>query len=85
MARKSINKNHPYCGSGILPRLLRPDAAARYLSSTAWFIENKMRNGEIPFRWVGKRKVIDVSDLDHWIELQPYAVVDADALTLDPF
>lgn len=52
----------------VVPRLLRIQDAARYLSSTTWFVETMLREKQIPFLIVGKRRVIDIRDLDDWIE-----------------
>jgi len=52
----------------LVPRLLRIQDAARYLSATTWFIETLIRDKKIPSLIVGKRRVIDVLDLDAWIE-----------------
>jgi excisionase family DNA binding protein len=52
----------------IVPRMLRIQDAARYLSATTWFIETLIREGRIPSMVLGKRRVIDINDLDEWIE-----------------
>ena len=54
----------------IIPRLLRIQDAARYLSATTWFIETLIREKRIPSMILGKRRVLDVYDLDAWIEKQ---------------
>jgi excisionase family DNA binding protein len=54
----------------LVPRLLRIQDAARYLSATTWFIETLIREKKIPSLIVGKRRVIDVLDLDAWIETE---------------
>jgi excisionase family DNA binding protein len=56
--------------SNMIPRLLRIQDVARYLGSTSWFVEELIRNKKIKFLIVGKRRVIDVVDLDSWIEEQ---------------
>jgi excisionase family DNA binding protein len=56
--------------SAITPRLLRLREAAFYLSSTTWFIEELVRTGKIRSKIIGKRRVIDIRDLDAWIEKQ---------------
>jgi predicted DNA-binding transcriptional regulator AlpA len=56
--------------SAIAPRLLRLTDAAFYLSSTTWFVEELVRTGKIRSRIIGKRRVIDIRDLDAWIEKQ---------------
>lgn len=52
----------------IQPRLLRIPEAAAYLGATNWFVEELVRANMIPFLTVGKYRVIDVRDLDVWIE-----------------
>lgn len=52
----------------IQPRLLRIPEAAAYLGATNWFVEELVRANSIPFLTVGKYRVIDICDLDAWIE-----------------
>lgn len=52
----------------VQPRLLRIPEAAAYLGATNWFVEELVRASLIPFLIVGKYRVIDVCDLDVWIE-----------------
>lgn len=52
----------------VVPRLLRIQDAARYLSATTWFVETLIREKKIPSLILGKRRVLDVNDLDAWIE-----------------
>jgi predicted DNA-binding transcriptional regulator AlpA len=54
----------------VAPRLLRLRDAAAYLSSTTWFIEELVRTRKIRSRIIGKRRVIDIRDLDAWIDEQ---------------
>ena len=54
----------------IIPRLLRVEDVARYINATTWFVEELIRNNQIRFLILGKRRVIDVHDLDAWIEEQ---------------
>lgn len=62
----------------IIPRLLRIQDAARYLSSTTWFVETLIREKQIPSLIIGKRRVIDINDLDAWIEKQkPRSVAES--------
>jgi excisionase family DNA binding protein len=58
------------------PRLLRINEAAEYVSSTTWFMETLIREGKIPHLILGKRRVIDVRDLDVWIEEQKKLVIE---------
>jgi excisionase family DNA binding protein len=50
---------------------LRIPEAAEYIGATNWFIEELVRNGEIPFRDYGKYRTLDADDLDAWIQEQP--------------
>ena len=63
----------------IVPRLLRIQDAARYLSATTWLVETLIRERRIPSMIVGKRRVIDVNDLDEWIDRQKKAQATAEA------
>jgi hypothetical protein len=53
-------------------RMLNIEAAATYLSSSPWFVEQACRSGQLPARKFGQRWVLDVRDLDKWIDAQPY-------------
>jgi len=61
-------KQSPENNSRLEPRLLRISEAAVYLGSTCWFIRSKLWAGEIPFLRLGKRFLIDRSDLDLFID-----------------
>jgi excisionase family DNA binding protein len=50
---------------------LRIPQAAEYIGATNWFIEELVRNGEIPFRDYGKYRTLDADDLDAWVQRQP--------------
>src|SRR5260370_35005329 len=52
----------------VVPRLLRIQAAARYLSATTWQIETLLRENAIPSFVLGKRRVIDRFELDRYVE-----------------
>ena len=52
----------------IHPRLLGIPEAAVYISGTNWFVEELVRNNEIPAIVIGKGRRIDIRDLDAWIE-----------------
>jgi excisionase family DNA binding protein len=52
----------------IVPKLLRIQDAARYLSATTCFVATMLREGKIPSLILGKRRVVDVDDLDAWIK-----------------
>jgi len=52
----------------ITPRLLRIESAARYLSCTTWYLRSKIWDGELPAVKLGKRWLLDRSDLDQHVE-----------------
>ena len=52
----------------VVPRLLRIQDAAKYLSATTWQIETLLREGAIPYFVLGKRRVIDRMELDRYVE-----------------
>jgi len=52
------------------PRLLRIPEAAHYIGATNWCVEELVRAGRLRFLVVGKYRVIDVRDLDDWIEVE---------------
>lgn len=49
-------------------RLLTIQAAAEYLSTTPWAIRSLLWGREVPFLRLGKRFLLDVRDLDAWID-----------------
>ena len=52
----------------IAPRRLRIPDAAKYIASTNWFMEDLLRENQLPFQWCGKYKVVDVRDFDAWVD-----------------
>lgn len=52
----------------VVPRLLRIQDAAKYLSATTWQIETLLREKTIPSFVLGKRRVIDRLELDRYVE-----------------
>lgn len=55
----------------VRPRGLRPPAAALYLGTTPFHVEELMRDGALPFRIVGGARVIAIEDLDGYFESIP--------------
>jgi excisionase family DNA binding protein len=53
------------------PRVLRIPEAAQWLATTTFHIEELMRSGTLPFRVVGKARVIEISDLNTYLESIP--------------
>jgi hypothetical protein len=54
-------------------RMLSIEEAAIYLGSTPWFVEVGCRSGDLSARKFGQRWVLDIKNLDAWIEAQPFA------------
>jgi len=52
----------------VIPRLLRVQDAAKYLSATTWQIETLLREKKIPSFVLGKRRVVDRLELDRYVE-----------------
>jgi excisionase family DNA binding protein len=52
----------------VVPRLLRIQDAAKYLSATTWQVETLLREKTIPSFVLGKRRVIDRLELDRYVE-----------------
>jgi len=50
------------------PRLLSYEATTRYVSLSYWTVRRMVVDGVIPHIKSGKRVLIDVHDLDDWIE-----------------
>jgi excisionase family DNA binding protein len=61
--RRSIPRLLP-----IAPRLLRIPEAAAYIGATDWFVSELIRKNNIRYLILGKVYVLDVKELDLWIE-----------------
>jgi len=53
---------------GIAKRLYSIEEAGIYLSRSAWTVADMARKGLFPYVLDGKRKFIDIRDLDKWIK-----------------
>ncbi|HEV3420539.1 MAG TPA: hypothetical protein VG075_09555 [Candidatus Acidoferrum sp.] len=51
----------------VVPRLMRIQDAAKYLSATTWQVETLLREKIIPSFVLGKRRVVDRLELDHYV------------------
>jgi len=51
----------------VVPRLLRIQDAAKYLSATTWQIETLLREKTVPSFVLGKRRVVDRLELDRYV------------------
>ena len=54
----------------ITPRLLSVNDAASYISSTPWFVEELIRSGKIHTTTIANSRLIDIHDLDAWVDGQ---------------
>ncbi len=54
----------------VAPRLLRIAEAATYIGATTWYVRTLIWGREIPFLKLGKRFLLDRSDLDHFVDSQ---------------
>jgi excisionase family DNA binding protein len=52
----------------INPRMLTIPLIAKYLSATNWFVEELIRKKQLPARKFGKSWVVDLHDINRWIE-----------------
>jgi len=52
----------------VMPRLMRIQDAAKYLSATTWQVETLLREKIIPSFVLGKRRVVDRLELDRYVE-----------------
>ena len=52
----------------VVPRLMRIQDAAKYLSATTWQVETLLRGKIIPSFVLGKRRVVDRLELDRYVE-----------------
>ena len=56
--------------SNTTPRLLSVNDAASYISSTPWFVEELIRTGKIRITTIANSRLIDIHDLDAWVDGQ---------------
>jgi excisionase family DNA binding protein len=61
-------QNNPIEPIAVPPRLIRITAAAHYLSCSYGWIETLIRERSIPSVIIGKRCLLDVRDLDAYID-----------------
>jgi len=53
---------------GMPKRLFSVDEAAVYLGRTVWAVREMLWAGKIPFVKDGRRTLLDIRDMDAWIE-----------------
>lgn len=68
-------KQRPLAPIPVSRHALRPDQAAVYIGASPFFVEELIRNGEIPFRDFAQGRVVDADDLDVWLSKQPKYVI----------
>lgn len=56
--------------NAIPPRLLPLKEAAAYISSTVWFVEELTRTGRIRATTIANSRLIDIRELDTWVDQQ---------------
>jgi excisionase family DNA binding protein len=56
--------------NSINPRMLTIPLIAKYLSATNWFVEELIRKKQLPARKFGKSWVVDLHDINKWIDEQ---------------
>jgi excisionase family DNA binding protein len=54
--------------SRINPRMMTIPLIAKYLSATNWFVEELIRKKHLPAGKFGKSWVVDLHDINKWIE-----------------
>jgi excisionase family DNA binding protein len=64
---RTKSKSSPAVPSGITPRLLTIQEAARYLSATVWAVRALLWAKELRHVQIGKRFLIDRNDLDQFV------------------
>jgi hypothetical protein len=52
----------------IQARLYQIHQIGQYIGATNWFVEELLRDNKLPWIVVGKHRVVDVVDLDRWID-----------------
>jgi excisionase family DNA binding protein len=68
---QSIDKKRatgPITDSRSVGRLLDLKAAGKYLSLSYWTVRRMINQGEIAYIRAGRKILVDVRDLDRWIE-----------------
>jgi excisionase family DNA binding protein len=52
----------------IFKRLYDVNEASVYLGRKVWSVRNLINTGKIPYVQDGRRKLLDIKDMDNWIE-----------------
>ena len=51
-------------------RLYTTEEAAGYLGLSRWVFTKMIRDGLIPYVQAGKKKLVDIHDLDKWVDTE---------------
>lgn len=62
--------------SNINKRLLSIKEAGIYLSRSPWTVAEMVRTGKLPYLKDGKRKFLDIQDINNWIETNKRQDID---------
>jgi excisionase family DNA binding protein len=57
-------------------RLYSMKEAADYLGRSPWTVAEMVRTGKLPYISDGKRKFLDIQDINHWIETNKRQDID---------
>jgi excisionase family DNA binding protein len=52
----------------LIRRLLSREEVAECLGISTWKVDDMIEKGELPHVSIGRRKLVDIQDLDEWIE-----------------
>ncbi len=55
---------------GRIKRLFTTEEASLYLGLSRWVLTKMVRDGLLPYVPCGRKKLIDVKDIDKWIEAE---------------
>jgi excisionase family DNA binding protein len=68
MSTKKLQPEVITLSAPIAPRLLSKKDAAVYLGATFWAVRDLCWSGELKAIRIGKRDLLDIGDLNAWIE-----------------
>ena len=57
-------------------RLYSIKEAADYLGRSSWTVAEMVRTGKLPYISDGRRKLLDIRDINHWIETNKRQDID---------
>ena len=57
-------------------RLYSIRETADYLGRSPWTVAEMVRTGKLPYISDGKRKFLDIQDINHWIEINKKQDID---------